>query len=585
MAHGGALAATPTVQVTRRAVLWVPDWPVVAALKEAHLTVEVPAAVMRGRAVVAVSAAARAAGVRRGMRQRLAQSRCPEVVLLRDDPLRDVRAFESVAQAAETVVPGMEIARPGLLLIPSHGAARFHGGEEALAEALVTAVAEQAGDECAVGMADGLLAAVVAARAAAGVPPARHALVPPGASAAYLAPLPVDTLVLAAMDATRRAQVEAMVDVLLRLGITTVGQFTALPAAHILARFGVTGMWARRMAWGQDVTPPVLRRQDADIRVEYVFEEPAQRVEQLTHVAAALAQELDQALLAAGSRCPVVCIAATTTHGQTLERRWHTDVGSRSGAFARHMAERVRWQLEGWLAGGATDSSPEPAALTTLSITALDVVAWGEEQAYLWGGVSGADARAHRAVERLQSLLGLDGVLAAHEQGGRSPRERALLASWGQAVAPRPVEQPWPGRLPDPPPATVFAAPRPAQVLDAGGSAVRIDRRLGMSAPPTWVRLPADPRDPLAQAMSRHPSTGGVRAARRAAGAEGEVVWDSPIPVDSWAGPWAVAQRWWAEDASRKAYLQVALRGGAGGARALLVACEAGVWAVEAVYD
>ncbi len=566
-----------TVRTTRRAVLWVPDWPVVAALSEAGLTADLPAAVLHGRGVSAVSAAARAAGVRRGMRKRLAQSRCPELVVLAQEEGRDARAFEAVAAAAEQVVPGMEIARPGLLLIPSAGAARFHGGEETLAEALVTAVAEYAGHECAVGMADGLLAAIVAARASVMVPPGRLALVPAGASAEYLAPLPVDTLALAATDRTQRAGVEDLVQVLMRLGLVTLGDFTALPSADVLARFGAQGMWARRMALGEDVAPPVLRRQESDIVAEFVFDEPAQRVEQLTEVAAQLAQDLDAALLAAGVRCGKVCISARTERGQTLERIWHTDVGSRAGGFARHMADRVRWQLEGWLSGTAT--GPEPSPLSALSITAQDVVALGSEQAYLWGGFSGTDARAHRTVEQLQSLLGLEGVLAVQEQGGRSPRDRALTRAWGQEQPSRDLAPPWPGQIPDPAPATVLAVAQEIRVLDAGGSPVHIDRRLGMSAPPTWVCLQADPKDPVARAMQRHPSSGGATD-------QTGLVWHSPQPVDSWAGPWAVAQRWWAEDASRKAYLQVALRGAERDTgQALLVAFESGRWMLEAIYD
>jgi protein ImuB len=42
-----------------------------------------------------------------------------------------------------------------------------------------------------------------------------------------------------------------------------------------------------------------------------------------------------------------------------------------------------------------------------------------------------------------------------------------------------------------------------------------------------------------------------------------------------------VAERWWSEDASRRAYLQVALADGS----AVLVASRRGEWALEAVYD
>lgn len=559
------------VATVRRVVLWVPDWPVVAAMAEAGLSADAPAAVLHGKGMVAVSAAARAAGVRRGMRKRLAQRACPELAILTHDEGRDARAFEAVAAAAEQVVSGVEISRPGLLMIPAAGAARYHGSEEALAEALVTAVAEIAGCESSVGMADGLLAAVLAARSSD--------IVPAGASADYLAPWPVDALVHAAMERTQRAEVDALTSVLFRLGLTTLGDLTALPSADVLARFGPVGAWGQRMARGEDVAPPVLRRSESDLAVTYVFEEPAERVEQLTLVASHVAGLLDAALLDASARCGRVRIGARTVRGDDLERVWRTDVGVRAGAFAKHMADRVRWQLEGWLSGTAA-TGPEPAPLVSLTLTAEDVVPLGAEQAYLWGGVSGADARARRTIERVQGLLGVDAVLAVAEQGGRTPRDRVHVTAWGQeGQPPRRLAHPWPGRLPDPAPATVLTVPAPAQVLDAGGSPVRIGARLGVSAPPTWVRLQADPRDVMARAAQRHPSSGKV-------GGDGGPVWNAPRPVDAWAGPWPLVQRWWAEDSSRAAYLQVVLRTPAGDPGvALLLAFARGEWWLEALYD
>src|SRR5674476_946657 len=126
----------------------------------------------------------------RGVRRREAHRRCPELVLLHRDEGRDVRAFEPVAVAAETVVAGVEVTRPGMLLLPAGGASHYHGSEHVLAEQLVTQVAELTGHESQVGVADGLLAAVLAARASL--------VVPPDASAAFLAPRGVSELLHAA---------------------------------------------------------------------------------------------------------------------------------------------------------------------------------------------------------------------------------------------------------------------------------------------------------------------------------------------------------------------------------------------------
>ncbi len=541
--RGVGAGADPAPPV-RRAALWVPDWPVVAAMGQAGLGAETPAAVLHGRGMLAVSAAARAAGVRRGMRKRQAQRACPELAILPHDEGRDARAFEEVALGAEEVVSGVEVTRPGLLMIPADGASRFHGGEQALVEALVVAATERSGAEVNVGIADGLLAAVEAARGSL--------VVPAGESSAYLSPLPASTLTHVAVERRHLSAVEDLVGVLDRLGIRTLGDFAALSFGDVLARFGSTGAWAHRLAEGGDLLPPVLRRTEQDIAVRYDFEDPPSNVEQAAFVASHVAGLLDAALRDAGVRCLRVSITVATERGEELERTWRTDVGPREGAFARHMADRIRWQLEGWLSG--ITLGPEASALTAITLTARDVIGGGAEQAFLWGGVSGADGRAHRAMERIQGLAGAEAVLVATEQGGRTPRDRASLVAFGQeGAAMRRVDRPWPGQLPDPAPATVLVAPEPVRVLDAGGRDVVVTERLYVSAPPTWVALPGE---------------GGEEAS-------------VPVPVDAWAGPWPVVERWWSEDASRRAYLQVALADG----RALLVATRGGEWALEAVYD
>jgi protein ImuB len=268
----GATRATPRDVPTdgssrapaRTAALWVPDWPVLAAMTCDDIPGHVPAAVHDGRRVVAVSAVARAAGVRRGMRRRHAQETCPELVLLQADAGRDARGFEPVAAAAETVVSGIEIARPGLVLIPSRGAGRYHGSEQALAAELVSQVAVLAGYEAQVGIADGAGAAVLAARASV--------IVPEGGTTAFLAPLGIGELVhVAAQDVERVAD---LVDLLGRLGLRTLGDLAALPRTDLLARFGRQGGWAHDVAAGADDRPTALRRLEPDVAVETELDPP-----------------------------------------------------------------------------------------------------------------------------------------------------------------------------------------------------------------------------------------------------------------------------------------------------------------------
>ena len=87
----------------RTLVVWCPDWPVVAAVRAGDAPDDMPVAIFRANRVIAASPGARAEGVRRAMRRREAQSRCPDVEIVDDDPGRDVRLFEPVAALVDEV--------------------------------------------------------------------------------------------------------------------------------------------------------------------------------------------------------------------------------------------------------------------------------------------------------------------------------------------------------------------------------------------------------------------------------------------------------------------------------------------------
>ena len=541
---------------TRTAVLWVPDWPIVAAMQHEHVEPHVPAAVHDGRRLVAVSAVARAQGVRRGMRRRHAQGTCPELVLLAEDEGRDAVLFESVAQATEQVVPGIEVARPGLLLVPADGAARYHGSAETFGAALVGAVA-RVGHESQVGIADGLLAALLAAR--------EHAVVPPGGSPRFLAPYPVAALTHAVTDPRDVAATAELVDLLVRLGLRTLGALARLPAADVTARFGDLGSWAHRLVRGEDPRPPVRRRPVPDLEASHELDPPTARLDVATFAGRRVAEELHALLVARSATCARLEITAVTEHGSELTRTWRTDLGGLGGLTAARITDRIRWQLEGWLDRSSSEregasADPERGAVARLVVTAREVAAAGTEQGSLWGGASGADLRAHRALDRVQGLLGAHGVFTATLQGGRDVRDQVHLVPWGaQQQAERPAQPPWPGRLPPPAPATVLPEPQPVVVLDAADRPVTVDERWTLSADPVRVRWAGVPHRDPARAVSPR---------------EGRVA--------SWAGPGPLAQRGWAADGRTVVHVQAVLDDGA-----VLLAWDASqrTWLCEARYD
>ncbi len=220
----------------RTLVVWCPDWPVIAAEIVDGCSASEPVVVLHANRVLASSAAARAEGIRRGLRKREAQGRCPDLVVIEHDPGRDARAFEPVVAAVEELAPGVETLRPGVCALAARGPARYFGGEEGAAERIVEHVAQRCGVEAQVGIAEGTFAAGLAARAGR--------IVPPGETPAFLAGLDIAALGR-----------PPLVDLLRRLGIRTLGEFAALPAADVLARFGFDAALAHRLAGGQDGHP------------------------------------------------------------------------------------------------------------------------------------------------------------------------------------------------------------------------------------------------------------------------------------------------------------------------------------------
>ena len=519
----------------------VADWPVVASRRSPSM----PVVVVSANRVIAASPAARAEGVGVGLGRREAQGRCPELEVVAADPGRDARAWEPVVAAVEAFTPGVEVVRPGVVALGTRGPSRYFGGDHALGARVAAAADAVTGRTgCRVGVADGRLAAHLAARETAAhlVPseaggPVR--VVATGGSRAFLAPWPVATL-----------ERPELADLLERLGLRTLGDLAALPTRAVLARFGPDGAVAHRLSRGLDSHPLAARTPPPDLVVETTLDPPADRVDTVAFVGKSLADDLHARLSEQGLGCTRVAIEASTEHGENLVRRWRHD-----GALtAAAIAERVRWQLDGWLGSGQTT-----AGITLLRLTPEEVAPDQGRQLGLWGGSAVRDEKVARSLARLQGLLGPGAVVTAVLGGGRDPRSRVRLVPWGDprerspSKTPRPAiaggrgEPPWPGRLPGPAPAVVHPSPVPAEVLGADGAPLVVTGRGVVSSAPASLSVAGGP-------------------------------WSE---VSSWAGPWPVEEQWWEGRGRRRARFQLGLAGGA----THLVTREGGLWWVEATYD
>lgn len=434
------------------------------------------------------------------------------------------RAFEPVVGIVAEFCPQVEVLRPGVCAFAARGPSRYFGGEAELAAKLAAAVSQR-GFTCRVGIADGLFGAGLAARAEPS-----GLLVPPGETPEFLAGLPVGVL-----------DMPELCELLPRLGIETLGALAALPPGEATSRFGPPGTLACRLARGLDPRPLVPRPPAADLSVQMEFEPPVEQAEPVIFAAKALADQMHDRLAVGGLACVRVQVIVRCAGGREFSRLWRHD-GLLS---ALAVAERVRWQLDGWR-GGANAGGEQGIELLRLVPDQL-VRATGRQLA-LWGDSVISD-RVARAAIRVQAMLGHAAVTRPVLSGGRRPAEQAVLVPFGDAEVPaRPPGRPWPGQIPAPAPATVYPAPIAALVTDARGDVVTVSGRAELSGPPAWLTIGGGP-------------------AR---------------PIDQWAGPWPVTERWWdPERARRQARFQLVTQDGS----ALLAVVQDGGWLLEARYD
>lgn len=538
-------------------VAWCPDWSVTAGLFELAETnadgaspSDQPAAVLTNNVVEVCNAAARAEGVRRGQRRRDAQSRCPELVLLAANPERDARYFEPVLATVEELRPGVSPIRPGLLAVPAPG--RYFGGELHAAALVAQHLVEAGVWDCRFGVADDLFTAEQAARQAS---TQDCVVVPRGASATFLRELPVQ--VLATLDDDVEGQGRALADLLRRLGVRTLGDFTRFTAAEVSNRFGAFGLSAWQRAAGAAPTALGSRTPPPELACEVGFEPPLESAEAVCFSVRTTAERFVQGLAERQLVAVSVRIEAEADGVVTSARTWlHPRCFT-----SRDLVDRVHWQLQAGTAGSGLrsrrDAGAVRAPIERVRFLPETVELAADHAEGLWGG--GAEEQVTRGVARIQAMIGFDAVRTPVLQGGRSVADRQASVPWGErAVGLRPLDRPWPGQIPGPAPARVFVVPLAADVVDESGRTVAVTERGMVTGEPWRYRIDATPDV----------------AVRR---------W---MPVAAWAGPWPVDDAWWQHpDSSGDRGLSARFQIVGVDGRAWLLVWRRDGWEVEAGYD
>lgn len=526
--------------------LWFPDWPVQAVRldQEEKNQLSHPIAIAAQHRIVVCGMAARNHGVRRGMKVRQAQALCPELEVVDADVDRDARMFEGIVESLDEVASSIEVLRPGLVVVDAGAAARYRGSESIVAHMLIDAAARQGIDVFA-GVADDITTAVIAARANGGT------VVEKEASTSFLEQQPLGVLVAEEALGCAVEVVRALAD----LGMRTLGELARLPVDAVATRFGNPGLRCHNIARVHNtrkVAPPIKH---PDWEVSHVPEEPIMRVDAAAFIARNLAAQLHRLLSEGGVVCQLLKVTADFTTGETLTRMWRTSEPLNEQATA----DRVRWQLDGWLtARGLVESEDlnEQDGIIALWLTPVECVPPEQLDGGLWDTGRSHHQAARQVIERVQSSLGVDAVLQPVPAGGRGVAERVHFVPYGEKRdAVRNPEGTWIGRIPGPLPARLGGGSNhPATqivMIDAEGKRVYVTAEAALSSSPYA----------LSWGKNRYLITG-------------------------WAGPWPVDDRWWESAGTKYARLQVVGRAVSETEQpsAWLLVWKENKWRIEATY-
>ena len=414
--------------------------------------------------------------MRRGLRRREAQYRCPDLAVLDRDLAEEARAFEPVVVAVEAVAPGWRWSARDCARCPPAVRPATSEGTRRRRPTGRGGLAAGPGDRCRAGVAEGAFAAALAARAGQ--------VVPAGRTPEFLA-APRSTCSTGPTSPTCCA------------GSGSARSATSPPARG--RRLGPVRCRGRAAptGWPRAATerPLAARRPPPDLAGHAELDPPAERVDAAAFAARPLADELHARLAAARAglhparRRGRDRARASSSPGLAPRGRAHRRGDRRPRALAaRRLADRH---------ASARRRPPRGDRRCCGSVARTRWSPHGGRQLGLWG-----TARRRRAAERVRPRAGAGcRGCSATSRGHRGARRWPRAGGAGPATSPwgdpreraerptRAVARAVPAPSPGPGPPGAGAGPR----ADAAGAG-RGQRAVRGPAPPARLRVGERPR-------------------------------------------------------------------------------------------
>ena len=304
--------------------------------------------------VLSATYEARRFGVHSAQPMMRARRLCPQATVLPPDFAAYARVSAGIMEIFRSVTPVVEPLSLDEAFLDVSGALRRLGRPAAIGQLIRDRVADEQGITCSVGVAS---TKFVAKLASTRCKPDALLVVPRTGVVAFLHPLPVGAL-WGVGDKTE--------EVLLRLGLRTVGDLAATPVSTLQRALGAAaGAHLHSLAWGRDERRVVAAQPDRSVGAEETFprdvDDPAVVRRELLRLSERTADRLRAARLVGRTVTVKVRFADFTTITRSRTLGEGTDVGQEIYAAARGLYEalgldRARIRLVGVRVEGLGDS-------------------------------------------------------------------------------------------------------------------------------------------------------------------------------------------------------------------------------------
>lgn len=280
---------------------------------------------------------ARAAGVRVGMTLAEARALLPGLQAERLDASGELQDLTELAEQLLRVSPAVAALPPSALVAEVGRSGQAVGGERACLERVRLRLAHL-GHDARVVIADDPRTALAVAAWGEG-----SCVVEAGQGAAALAPLPLDALELPPADH----------ELLMSLGVRTVGALAALESASVVGRLGPVGVAAHAVARGRAQAPVLAAwRPDGPMVLSQDLPDPVCHLEALLFVVHALLRDAAARLTAAGQAAVRLSLRFGLEGGRRQELS--VRIGSPTRA-PRRLLELLRLRLERFALAAAVE--------------------------------------------------------------------------------------------------------------------------------------------------------------------------------------------------------------------------------------